>query len=163
VEDSPENFAFFRQRKIVKFDLVLLEDRIGPRGANDEAIGIADDLKRRIFQRRGVAHQLVHRSIKVALLLFVFPGKEILLPDVGEAFAAAGLGGSLLEGKPFASGVRRNRVLVLEQHAEIEEVGMGSRPLGERDRFPFFDEFGGSHDPAIAGNLAGKNSPPISL
>jgi hypothetical protein len=36
---------------------------------------------------------------------------------------------------------------------------MRSRPLGERDRFPFFDEFGGSHGPAIAGNLADKNSP----
>ena len=42
---------------------------------------------------------------------------------------------------------------------------MGGRPLGERDRFPFFDEFGGSHDPAIAGNSDRKNSlvgtPPI--
>jgi hypothetical protein len=47
---------------------------------------------------------------------------------------------------------------MLEQLAEVEEVGMRGRPLGERDRFPFFDEFSGSQGPAIAGNSDRKNS-----
>jgi hypothetical protein len=71
---------------------------------------------------------LVHCGIKVTLLL-VFPSEEILLPDVCKAFPAAGLGGSLLEGKPFAGGVRRNGVLVLEQLAEVKEMRMRSRTL----------------------------------
>jgi hypothetical protein len=48
MEDGPENLALFGQRKIIEFDLILLGDRVGPGGANDEAVGIADDLKRRI-------------------------------------------------------------------------------------------------------------------
>jgi hypothetical protein len=57
---------------------------------------------------------LIHRGVEIALLFFVFPGEKILLPDVGEAFAAAGLGSSLLKGEPLAGRVCRNRVLVLE-------------------------------------------------
>jgi hypothetical protein len=32
---------------------------------------------------------LFHRGVKVALLFLVFPGEEVLLPDVGKTFAAA--------------------------------------------------------------------------
>ncbi len=115
----------------------MLRDRVRPRGTYDESLSVANDLKRWIFQCCGVADELVHRGVKIALLFLVFPREEILLPDVGKAFAAPGFCGSLLESEPFAGRVCRNRVLVLEQLAEVEEVGMGSRPLGERNGFPF--------------------------
>jgi hypothetical protein len=102
-----------------------------------------------------------------SLFLLVLPGEEVLLPDVGKTFTAPGLGGSLLEGEPFAGRVRRNGVLMLEQAAKVEEMGVRGRSLGERDRLPFFDEFAGSHGSAIAGNSDRKNSlvdpPPKTL
>jgi len=43
------------------------------------------------------------------------------------------------------------------------EVRMRGCPLGKRDGFPLFDEFGGSHGPAIAGNSNRKNSLHLNL
>jgi hypothetical protein len=102
---------------------------------------------------------LIHRGVQITFFLLVLPSEEVLLPDVGESLAAAGLGGSLLERELFSGRVRRNRVLMLEKLAEIEEVSVRGRPLRERDRLPFFDEFGRCHAPAIAGISGPKIAP----
>ena len=72
------------------------------------ALEIADDLKRRVSERRRVGHQLLVRGVKVFVSAFVFPGEIILFPDIGIAFTAANFGSRLFEGEIVA---RRDRVL----------------------------------------------------
>ena len=63
---------------------------------------------------------------------------------VGEAVAAS-LGDALLECEPFAGRVGLHRIVVADECAEIDEMRLGNRPFGERDRLAFFDELLGRH------------------
>ena len=103
-------------------------------------MGVAGDVQRRVLQRRGVTGELLQRLVEIAFLLLVFPGEEALLPHVGEAVAAAGLGDALLEGETLAGRIVLGRGRVFEQTAEIEKMLLRGRALGERDRLPFVDE-----------------------
>jgi hypothetical protein len=97
-------------------------------------------MQRRVFQSHGVAGELFERLAEVALPLLVLPGEEPLLPDVRPALAAAGLGRALLEGEMVANGIVLGRRRVAEQAAEVKEMLLRRRPLGQGDRLPFADE-----------------------
>ncbi len=69
--------------------------------------------------------------MRVAAL--VFKSKEPALPDIGPAVAAAVLLGSALEAKRLAGGVGLGGFGMPGELAEIEEVLLGGRTLGERN------------------------------
>jgi hypothetical protein len=71
-------------------------------------------VQRRVFERRGVARQLFERLVKVTFLLFVLPSEISLFPDVGPAFAAAGLGRAFLECEMVADRVVLGRRRMIE-------------------------------------------------
>ena len=94
-----ENIEVFWLGEFVERKFVGFRDCVGPGRANEETVGVAGDLQRRVFERRRVAHQLGQRVVEIAFLLLVFPGEKALLPDVGKAVAAAGLGYAFFEGE----------------------------------------------------------------
>ena len=149
-----ENVEVLWLGKVVERELVGLRHRIGPCRADDEAVGVAGDLERRIFKGRGVAHELRQRVVEIALLLFVFPSEKAPLPDVGEAFAAAGLGDAFLEGERLTGGIGLDRIVVAEHRAQIEKMRLRGGALGERDRLPFLDELLWRHG---LGSRAGRH------
>ena len=81
------------------------------------------------------------------MLAFVLPAEEALLPHVGEAIAAAVLGGALFEAVAFAGGVGGNGVGMVEDSAimyveagvavddeELLEVrSQSSKAIGDRE------------------------------
>ena len=81
-----------RVGELFKLEFVFRRHFVGPARLDAEDVRVAGDVQRRIFERGGIASQLFKRLIKIALLLLIFPGEVALLPDVGPAFAAAGLG-----------------------------------------------------------------------
>lgn len=102
VEDRAQDRELLRVGEVVQREFVGFRDGVGPRRANQNAVGVAGHLQRRIFERRGVAHELGEGLVEVALLLLVLPGEEALLPHIGETVAATGLGNAFLEGEPVA-------------------------------------------------------------
>ena len=116
-EHRAQNIEPARIGEIVERQLVGFWNRVGPGGADQEPIGIAGDLQRRVFQRRRVADQLRERVVEVALLLLVLPREETLLPDISKTLAAAGLGHALLERERGAGRIGRHRIVVPQQGA----------------------------------------------
>ncbi len=113
---------------------------VGPAGLDAKEVGVAGDMQRRVFQGGGVTGELFERLAQVVLLLLVLPGEKALLPDVRPALAAAGLGRPLLEREMVAGGVVLGRGRVADEAAEVEEMLLRRRPLGQRHRLPFADE-----------------------
>ena len=74
--------------------------------------------------------ELFEGFAEIALLLFVLPGEEALLPDIGPSFAAADLGRALFEGEMIAFRVVLGGRRVIEQLAEIDEMLLRRRPFG---------------------------------
>ncbi len=94
-----------------------------------------------IVQGQGIGHELLEGGGQVPPRRFVFPGEAAPLPHVRPAVTCAGAGGATLE----AVVVRVGGLLHLKQFAQVEEVGLGARPLGEDVAAPLGDEFGGGH------------------
>ena len=90
VKDGAQAREVHRVGKLFEFELVFRRNLVGPACLDPEDVGVAGDMQRRVFERRGVAGELFQRLVEIALLLLVFPGEISLLPDVGPAFAAAG-------------------------------------------------------------------------
>jgi len=99
-------------------------------------------LKRRIFKCCCVSDKLGESVIEITFFLFVFPRKEISLPDIGESFASARFGRALLKCEPFTRWVGRDRILMAQQGTNVIEMGLSRRALGKRDRLPFFGSSG---------------------
>jgi hypothetical protein len=110
-----------------------------------DALDGADDEQRRIFQGRGVDLELLERLLEVLARTLVFPAEAGALPDVGPAFAAAGLGGALLEAIALAVGVGLRRGGLVEQTAQVEEVLLGGGALLEGGALPLGDELVRGH------------------
>jgi hypothetical protein len=109
-------------RELLELELIFGRRLVGPASLDAKDMRVAGDVQRRIFERRGVAGQLLQRLVEVALLLFVLPGEEILLPDVGPALAAAGLGRALLESEMVADWIVLGRCRMIEEPAQVEEM-----------------------------------------
>ena len=139
-KDRVEDREILRVGEVVELEFVFGGNLVGPARLDAEEMGVAGDVQRRVLQRRGVAGELLQRLVEIALLLLVFPGEEALLPHVGEAVAAAGLGDALLEGEMVADRIVLGRGRVLDETAEVEKMLLRGRALGERDRLPFADE-----------------------
>ncbi len=63
---------------------MLLADRVGPVGPNDEAVEVADNQKRRVFEGQRVLLKLSESGIEVLTLTLVLPPKMAALPDIGQ-------------------------------------------------------------------------------
>ena len=139
-EDGAKTIQIDRLREIVELEFVFRRRLVGPARLDAEDMRVAGDMQRRIFERGGVVSQLFERLVEIALLLFVLPGEEALLPDIGPSFAAADLGRALFEGKMVADRIVLGGSRVVEQPAEVDEMLLRRRPFGQRHRLPFADE-----------------------
>ena len=104
-ERLPEDVQAARGGKVVQAKLDPFGDGVGPVGADDDARDVAGHEQRRVLQRAGVLQELPVRGLQVLVLAFVLPGEAAPAPHVGPAAAAAGLGGTLLEGVGLAGGI----------------------------------------------------------
>ena len=124
---------------------VDLLGRAGEVGVDLEAVHVADDQQRRVFQVLAVQEQLLVGGGQVLVLALVLPAEVAAHPDVGPAVAAVGLVDAALEGVPGAVGVGLGRLGLAEQVAQVEEVLLAGGALGERHLLPLGDEFLRSH------------------
>jgi hypothetical protein len=76
VEDVPQDAALVGIEQVVEAELIGRRDEIGPGRDDFEALRIAGDMERRVFERRGIARQLLESGIEAALLLLVFEAKK---------------------------------------------------------------------------------------
>src|SRR4051812_10384747 len=90
--------------QILKRELVDRGRRVREVGVDLEAIEIADDKQRRVFEGLSILQELPVRGREILALALILPGEVALLPHVSEAVAAAGLLGALLKGVPVACG-----------------------------------------------------------
>ena len=104
--------------------------RVGEVGVDLEAVEVADDEQRRVLKSLAVLQELLVGGGQVLVLALVLPGEVAALPDVGEAIAADGLLGALLEGVPVAGRVGLVGGRHAEHAAEVDEVLLGGGPLG---------------------------------
>ncbi len=136
-----------------------LLDRAGEVGVDFEAVEVADDQQRRVFEVFAVLEELLVGGGEVFVLAFVFPAEVAAHPDVGPALAAVGFLDAALERVPRAFGVGGGRLGLAEQVAEVEEVLLAGAALGELRRLPLLDEFVRGHE---RGDNAGRVNPPLA-
>src|SRR5207245_991776 len=110
-----------------------------------EAIHVADNQERRVFQRDGIALQLREGGIQVFALALVFPTEAAALPDVGPALSAGRFRRALLEGVPFALRVGIARRALTQNGAQVVEMRLRGRALGQLRGLPFVNERFGGH------------------
>ena len=145
-----EPLAVARLPQAVEVELVARRDRVGPVGDDPEAIEIAGDQKRRVLERERVALQLVDRVVEAPAAALVLSTEAAAPPDVRPALAAGRLGRAPLEAIPLAFGNGVGRLLLVEQLAEVVEVGLRRGPLLQLRCLPFLDELLGGHGSAPA-------------
>ena len=87
-EDRPQQVQDVWTVDVRICELVCLLHRTVEVGANDVTIEIADNEQRGIEQRLAIAQELLIRGIEILLFALVFPCKESVLPNVGEAALA---------------------------------------------------------------------------
>ena len=140
MKNRAKNIEFFGIGEVFELEGIFLRLQIGPCGENLEADRVADDKQGRVLQRGGVARELDHRLVEVSPALLILPGEIALLPNVRPAVAAARDRGAFFEGEVVAVGVVLGRRRVVEQPAQIQEMLLRRRALGQRMGFPFADE-----------------------
>ncbi len=145
VEHLVKHAALFRIEQIVQRQLVRALHCVGELGVDADDLHIGDDEQRRILQRVVILEQLLIRLIEVLVLALVLPGEVPLLPNVGEALSAGGFGRARLEGEPLAFRVVLGGRGMIQQAAEIVEVGLRAGALLERGLLPFGDKSLGRH------------------
>lgn len=131
-------------------------------GVDLEAIEIADDEERRVFERLAVLQHLLVGGVEVLVLPFVFPAEVLLHPDVGPALTTFGFADAALEAVPGAVGVGGGRFGLAEELAEVEKVLLAGGPLGELGGLPLGDEFLRCHGgewPEGVGDVRWKSIP----
>ena len=77
-------------------------DRAGEVGVDFEAVEIADDEQRWVFEVLAVLEELLVGGDEVFVLAFVFPAEVLAHPDIGPAVAAVGFVDAALERVPRA-------------------------------------------------------------
>ena len=151
VEDGADDLDVPGVAEFVERDLVDLLHGAGEVRMDDQPVHVADDQQRRVLQRLAIFQELVVRGRQVFMLPLVFPAKEPALPDVGPAVAAAVLLGAALERVPLAQRVGLGGLRMSEDLAQVEEVLLRGRPLGEFALPPFRDEPRDVHDGKVSG------------
>lgn len=88
-----------------------------------------------VFQRSRIQQALAERGVQVGVIALVVPAEAMPLTDIGQAFAVqAGLRGALLEGVAGAVGIGLGRRALVQQRAELGEVGLRGRTVAEPRR-----------------------------
>ena len=96
-------------------------------GMHEDAVNVRHDQKRGVLQCLVILEQLLISFVQISVLAFVLPSKEPLFPDISPALATACLGGTGLEGEPFALGVCLSRRAVADQAAQVDEMLLARR------------------------------------
>jgi hypothetical protein len=132
----------------------------GEVGVDFEAVEVADDQQRRVFEVFAVLEELFVGGGEVFVFAFVFPAEVAAHPDVGPALAAFGFVDAAFEGVPGAVGVGGGRFGLAQQVAEVAEVLLVGAALGERGGLPFLDEFLGRQrwDWGLGNRVEGKGT-----
>jgi hypothetical protein len=143
-EDSAELVEVFGLGQLGERELVDLFGGARDVGVNLEAVEVANDEQRRVFEVFAVLEELLVGSGEVFLLAFVFPAEVAAEPDVGPAGAAFGFIDAALECVPSALGVGGGRFGLAEEVAEVEEMLLAGAALGELSGLSFLDERVGS-------------------
>ena len=117
----------------------------GEIGVDDDAVEITHGEQRRIRKGVAVPQELVIGGVEVLVPAFVFPAEMIALPDIGEAIAAAVLGGALFKAEGLARGIGGGGRGVIEKGAEIEEMLLGGGPFLQFHPPPLRNELGHIH------------------
>ncbi|MDX1417452.1 MAG: hypothetical protein R3293_24825 [Candidatus Promineifilaceae bacterium] len=125
---------------VFEADLVLARGIAGEVGVDLDGVDVAGDEQRRVVQRFAVELQLAVGAFEVFVRSFVFPDEVIAKIDVGESFLAAGFNGLRFEGEVAAAGIVFDGCGVVDQTADVVEVGLGSGRFFEPDLAPLFDE-----------------------
>jgi hypothetical protein len=128
-------------------------------GVDFKALEVADDEERRVAEIFVVADELLVGFLEVAAGELVLEGEGVALPDIGVAFAAADLGDVLFKGVVVAHDIFFGGMGDAQRLAEVAEVLLVRRPLGELGLLPFDGERcevkrHGSHHSDRAGGLA---------
>ena len=142
VEQAAEDLDISRALELGGRKSVDRFRRAGKIRVDLDEVGVADDEERRIFQRGAVAEDLVVGFGQIRVAAFVFEREKPALPDIRPPVAAPVLFRPALETKRAARRVGLRRLRMPRQLAEIEEMLLVGRPLGERNPRPFFDEVG---------------------
>jgi hypothetical protein len=118
---------------------------VGEVGVNLEAVEVADDQERRVFEVFAVAEKLLVGVGEVSMFALVLPAEVAAHPDVGPAAFAGGLGDAALESVMCTFGVGFGGLGLTEQVTEIAKVLLVAAALGEIGGAPFCDELLGGH------------------
>ena len=141
VEDGADDLEVLGLGEPEERDVVDLGYAGGEVGVDHEAVHVAYDEQRRVLEGLGVLEELGVGGVEVLVLALVFPAEEALLPDVGPAVGAVGLGGAAFEGEPLALGVGLRRLGMLDQFAQVAEVLLRAGALRELRLPPLAHEF----------------------
>ncbi|MNX77070.1 hypothetical protein D3C86_1085940 [compost metagenome] len=98
---------------------------------DDYPVHVRDDQKRRIFQRYRVLLQLGIGGRQVLAFSLILPPKMPALPGVSPAFASGRLRRTSFKAIPSPRLVRVCWSLDFEKVAQVVEVRLGGRPLGQ--------------------------------
>jgi hypothetical protein len=90
LEEGAENAQMARLIEAVVGELVDFENGAVEIGADDEAVEVAGDEERWIFERLAVAEELAVGGVEVGVFAFVFPAEATAPPHVGETAARGG-------------------------------------------------------------------------
>jgi hypothetical protein len=137
------------QYKVVKGELVDQRLGVGEIGVNLKAEKVADNQQRGIVEILAVLEQLQVGGFEILVLSLVLPAKEAALPDVGKALVIAGFVDVLLEGVIKALGVGSGRMRLVEDLAEIDEMRVRARALGQLAVFPAANKFRQAQDHGV--------------
>jgi hypothetical protein len=110
-----------------------------------EAVEIAHDQQRLVFEVFAVEQKLTVGGREVFVLALVFPAEVAAHPNVGPTLAAARLAHAALERVPGAFRVGGGGLGLGEQIAEVEKMLLAGAAFGEIDQPPFGDEILGCH------------------
>jgi hypothetical protein len=132
-------------REFCQAEFMDLLDRASEIRVDLEAVEIADDEQRRVFEIFTILQQLLVGSGEIFFLAFIFPPEMAAEPDVGPAGAAIRFMDATFECVPRALGISGGRFGFNEEVAEIEEVLLAGAALRERRALPFTDKFVWGH------------------
>ena len=126
-------------------------------GADADDVHVAHHQQRRVVEVGAVFEKLVIGGVEVFVPAFVFPAKEVLLPNVGPAVSAAVFGRTSLEGEPLPLRIGLLRLGVADQFAQVEKMGLRGGALREVNLAPLGDKALGCH--GKAGGASGRLVP----
>ena len=110
-----------------------------------EAVQVADDEQRRVFQGLAVLQQLLVGGDEILVLPFVFQPKWPRIQTSAQPSPPAVFLTPLFKAVPLSLQVHVRRRGLGEQLAQVEKMLLAGGPLRKVDGLPLGDELGGGH------------------